>query len=317
MSTRVRTTTADAPASAKPQRAANRRRSLAHHEFGSDATDLKLSLIQAYSRAFTTALRGRFRELWYFDAFAGTGERTERVPARQGGLFAPAAPERIIRHPGSAKIAIGVQPPFDRLVFIEQRPRAVRALLALRDQHADRLIDVIAGDANSELPGLLRAVDWNSIRAVMFLDPYGMNVDWNTLKAIARTRAIDVWYLFSLSGLYRQAARNAGAIDEHVTRALGTADWEQELYAPYGLFSKHEPPRRTANVGGLQEYVKRRLETIFPAVLPPLALPPHKKPQHFSLFFAMSNPSFAAKALATRIADHILKVGMSSQSLPW
>ena len=155
----------------------------------------------------------------------------------------------------------------------------------------------------------------------MFLDPYGMNVDWNTLKAVARTGAIDVWFLFSLSGLYRQAARSAAAINEHkrvaVTRALGTAAWEQELYAPpHGFFSDQLPLRRTANVAGLEAYVRHRLETLFPAVQPPLALPAHKKPQRFSLFFAMSNPNPAAKALATRISDHILKAGMSSHRRP-
>ena len=39
----------------------------------------------------------------------------------------------------------------------------------------------------------------------MFLDPYGMEVEWKTLQAVAATRAIDVWFLFPLAGLYRQA----------------------------------------------------------------------------------------------------------------
>jgi three-Cys-motif partner protein len=72
---------------------------------------------------------------------------------------------------------------------------------ALRAQHPDRDIKVIAGDANQEIPQLLKFVNWRGVRAVMFLDPYGMNVDWSTLQAIANTRAIDVWFLFSLSGL--------------------------------------------------------------------------------------------------------------------
>lgn len=302
------------------QMAPRRRRSLAHHEFGSDATDLKLSLVSEYSCAFTRALRGKF-QLWYFDAFAGTGERTERVPAREAGFFTSAAPECIIRHPGSAKIAIGVEPPFDQLVFIEQRARAVRALQALRGEHRDRAIEVTAGDANVEIPKLLRHVNWRSTRAVMFLDPYGMNVDWQTLKAIAQTRAIDLWFLFSLSGLVRQAARSADAIDDHkraaITRALGTNEWERELYARgHGFFSDRLPLRRATNVAGLEDYVRRRLKTIFPAVLPPFALPPHKKPQLFSLFFAASNPSLAATTLATRIANHILRTGISSHRRP-
>ena len=59
-----------------------------------------------------------------------------------------------------------------------------------------------------------------------------------------------------------------------------------------------------------------QLETIFPAVLPPLALPIDKRPQKFSFFFAMSNSNPAAVGLATRIANHILKDGMSSHKRP-
>src|SRR5262252_6488960 len=85
------------------------------HEFGSQDTDLKLSLVESYLQAFTTALTVKFSELWYIDAFAGTGERTVRVAARGGDLFDEAVPESVERRRGSAKIAIDVKPPFDRL----------------------------------------------------------------------------------------------------------------------------------------------------------------------------------------------------------
>ncbi|MGP0083482.1 MAG: three-Cys-motif partner protein TcmP [Steroidobacteraceae bacterium] len=264
------------------------------HEFGSPATELKLSVVEAYLRAFTTALRRSFAQLWYIDAFAGTGERTERVPARRGGLLGDETRESVIIRKGSAKIAIDVKPAFDRLIFVEKRPKAVQALREIRDQHADRHIDVIEGDANVEIRKIASHTNWRRIRAVMFLDPYGMSVDWQTLQAIAKTKAIDVWYLFSLSGFYRQAARSAAAIDDDkraaITRVLGTSEWEKELYAPAtGFFSDRVPLQRTTNVSGLQDYVWRRLKTIFPAVLPPLPLPIDRRPQKFSLFFAISN----------------------------
>lgn len=292
----------------------------ADHEFGSQATELKLSVVEAYLRAFTTALRRKFPELWYIDAFAGTGERIERIPARRGGLLGPTQ-ESTIRRRGSAKIAIDVDPPFDRLIFVERRPRAVEALNELREQHPDRNIEVIAGDANVEIPRRLKSVNWRRIRAVMFLDPYGMSVSWETLKAIAETGAIDVWFLFSLSGLYRQAARSADAIDDDkraaITRVLGTSAWEQKLYAPGqgSLFPEKTSVKRTADVSRLQDYVQGRLRTIFPAILTPLPLPIDRRPQKFSLFFAISNGD-GPVGLATRIANHILKAGISSRSSP-
>jgi three-Cys-motif partner protein len=295
----------------------------ADHEFGSQDTDLKLSLVEAYLKQFTTALRGKFSELWFFDAFAGTGERTVRVAARDGDLFDEPTPESVERRRGSATIAIEVKPPFDRIIFVEERPSSIAALRALRNQHPDRQIEVIAGDANREIVEAIRRANWRRTRAVMFLDPYGMSVDWETLKAMAETGAIDVWYLFSLSGLYRQAARKAESIDENkraaITRILGTDEWERELYAQPAqgnLLDNLGELQRTADVRGLEAYVRTRLQTIFSAVLPPAALPVNSRPQRFSLFFAMSNPDRQAIGLATRIAGHILKAGMSSQVRP-
>jgi three-Cys-motif partner protein len=293
----------------------------ADHEFGSQATELKLWMVEAYLRFFTKALRGKFSELWYYDAFAGTGERTERVAARGGDLISEPVEPSVTRRRGSAKIAIDVEPPFDRLIFVEKRRRAVAALNQLRAKFPDRKIDVIAGDANEEIKAGLARTNWRTTRAVMFLDPYGMTVDWDTLKAIAATQAIDVWYLFSLSGLYRQAARSADAIDgtkrAAITRNLGTDQWEKELYAPPAQGTLLDDPvqlQRTADVRGLENYVRARLQTIFAAVLPPQALPIETRPQRFSLFFAIANRNPAAIGLATKIANHILKAGISSHT---
>jgi len=52
--------------------------------------------------AFTRALKPRFKQLWYIDAFAGTGSRTVRVEARKGDLFDAPAPERVEQRRGSA-----------------------------------------------------------------------------------------------------------------------------------------------------------------------------------------------------------------------
>jgi hypothetical protein len=53
--------------------AEEQRRLTADHEFGSQATELKLSVVEAYLRAFTNALRGKFPQLYYAGTFARTG----------------------------------------------------------------------------------------------------------------------------------------------------------------------------------------------------------------------------------------------------
>lgn len=298
-----------------------------NHEFGGQHTEIKLEIVEKYLKAYAIALRQKFSSLWYIDAFAGTGSRTVRIEAKDGDLFDAPVPERVESRRGSAKIALDIEPNFDRLIFMDQKPSHCAALEALRAAHPDRDIHVLNGDANLIIQQNINRVNWSSRRAILFLDPYGMEVAWATLKAIADTKAIDVWFLFPLSGLYRQAARNINAVDETkrkaLTTMLGTSEWENELYsAPppitdlLGALEAPEERQRNADVAGLEQYVKRRLETIFPLVAEPFPLPPQKKPQRFSLFFAASNPSEKAIALANRFARHILDAGIASHVRP-
>jgi three-Cys-motif partner protein len=288
------------------------------HEFGGQHTELKLSIIEKYLKAFSAALRRQFTELWFIDAFAGTGARTVRHDERPADFWEPAEPEKIEQRRGSAQIAIDVKPNFDRIIFIESKPSHCEALKELAAKYPDREILIIQGDANAALRSAVTRSTWASIRVVLFLDPYGMEVDWSTLEIIAKTRAIDVWFLFPISGLYRQATKRISSVDEHkeaaLTRILGSDDWKHELYADSGqgeMFG-NDPRVRSENVVGLEKYVRRRLQTIFACVLPPLQLPRSGGPQRFSLFLCISNDQPRAIGLATKIGSQILKVGSSS-----
>lgn len=294
------------------------------HEFGNRSTNLKLSVVEQYLRQFTTALQHKFKELWYIDAFAGTGERVERLEAHDGNLFDPASAENVARHRGSAKIAMDITPPFHRLFFIEKNPKHCEALRLLRDAHPNRDIRIMNGGADEEIRKLLTRRSWTSIRAVMFLDPCGMSVSWETLQLIKSTRAIDVWYLVSLAGLFRQATKDWSAIDEGkraaITRMLGTDEWERVWYEPIvepDLFgTPDEQHHRTADVDQIEEFVQQRLEKLFPKVLKPLRLKNDRGVPMFALFFAISNERPAAIRVATDIANHILNAGRSSHKRP-
>jgi hypothetical protein len=89
------------------------------HEFGAQHTELKLSIAERYLKAFTRALQPHFKQLWYIDAFAGTGSRT-----------------------------IDVEPKFGRLIFMDTMPAHCAALRELSDQDEDRNIVIVEGDAN-------------------------------------------------------------------------------------------------------------------------------------------------------------------------
>ena|SRR5215467_1819833 len=104
---------------------------VAENEFGGQHTELKLSVVEKYLKAFCTALRPHFKELMYVDACAGTGSRTVKVEARDGDLFESPVAESVEQRRGSAQIAIDVASPgFDLLVFMERKASHVAVAAA-------------------------------------------------------------------------------------------------------------------------------------------------------------------------------------------
>lgn len=280
-------------------------------------------MVQGYLEAFTTALQSKPFELWYIDAFAGTGERTVKLAPRDAGLWEPSSKEKIETKKGSARIAIDTNPPFDQLFFFERKNSYSRALEQIKAEYPDRKIHIRNGDANSLIQKSATWKGWKNTRAVMFLDLYGMGVEWETLEAIRKTEAIDIWYLVSLAGLYRQATHSVAALDptkrSALSRMLGTEAWLTEWYkesAQANLLDQlEENAERAVDLNKMEAFVTKRLNSLFPTVLGPKRLYNDRKSPMFSLYFLMSNPSHSAKAVAEPIANHILK-GSSSQVRP-
>ncbi|MCJ2035705.1 three-Cys-motif partner protein TcmP [Methylobacterium sp. J-068] len=301
------------------------------HDYGGNWTDQKLDILQKYLSFFTTALRNQNFQLLYIDGFAGSGGRViERILARESPLFGTTNQSEKVNAPGSARIALETDPPFHRILLNERHGKRFAALKKLCAEHPNIQIDLLKGDANDAIVDLCQSTVWRGprvpdrgVRAVLFLDPYGMNLKFSTLEVIAATQAIDVWYLFPLSGVYRQASIDGRKLTskkrESITRILGTDEWETEFYPPredLDLFGSLPESVRSANVQAIENYVKKRLMTIFPKVTDPRRLSMDNGAPLFSLFFAMSNPDPRAIGLALKAANHILKTGISSHVRP-
>ena len=279
---------------------------ISDHKFGGERTRIKLAALAKYLPAYTTALSKKNFRLNYVDAFAGTGSCRIKVGGGQ----------RVI--PGSASIAVACDLPFHRIFFIEAKKRNAKALKALSDMSPDLDIAVIHGDANSHLPDVLKKMNRNSDRGVVFFDPYGMAVDWLTVKLCAESRIVDLWYLFPLSGLYRQAANDARAIDPDKARRLnkmfGTEKWRGDLYMAspqQDMFLNESYDVRSADVNQMTSWVTKHLEGVFPTVVGPRILYQNLKSGKqgaplFALYLAVSNPNPAARGLASKIARAVL-----------
>ena len=289
------------------------------HKFGGPWTEIKLKAIEEYLNFYTNALKNKGFDLWYVDAFAGTGSRSQDVEA--GGLFEGEPTyieERILD--GSARKALKVAPPFKHLVFVEQRDRRHKALCKLKQEFEDRDVRPIKEDANQALTVLFSSAPWATShsdhwkqRAVVFLDPYGMSVRWSTLKLLAESKRADVWYLFPLKAVVQQLANDFDAIDETKRMSLneifGTATWEDEFYGDRqdgkDLFSEPTTARaRKADRKEISAFVRKRLKTLFTYVSEPIPL--EVKSQDFFLLYCLSNNG-SAVSLISKGVDHVVK----------
>ena len=216
-------------------------------------------------------------------------------------------------------MALRTDPPFGRYIFVDRNPEHAESLGALRQEFpelADR-ISVHAADANAFLQEWCRGTDWDKNRAVVFLDPYGMQVDWSTIEAIAATEAIDLWILFPLGqAVNRLLTRNdipAGGQAQRLTRFFGTEDWKEAFYEEasdqpnmFDLLGEESGYAKRANFDAIGRFFVERLEQVFVGVSKnPLPLRNSKEVPLFLLCFAVSNPRAVTPAL--RIGIYLLQ----------
>ncbi|MDT4968446.1 MAG: hypothetical protein QOJ64_3183 [Acidobacteriota bacterium] len=285
-----------------------------HQGFGGEWTNDKLERIQKYLEAYQTALKNKGFYRIYIDAFAGTGYNVPKQQKEAPTLFLSELEEAEAQNfiDGSARIALKVEPPFDQYTFIEKHAKRFAELEKLRFEFTSRNIDLQKAEANAYLRNLCEE-PWEDRRAVLFLDPFGMQVSWDTIKAIAKTEAIDLWLLFPLMAVNR-LLKTDGNIDgswrKRLDDTFGEPDWYREFYRPKSqpsFLDTGSGMQKTANFEAIEEYFVRRLKTVFAAVAdPPLRLMTANGNPLFLLCFAVSNSSPKAIGLAMKIAKHIL-----------
>ena len=172
--------------------------------FGGDWTEEKLERVRKYLVAYATIMNKHKFSFAYIDAFAGTGYRTlkQSLSPSQNELMFPELMEVETQQfmDGSARIALQVQPAFEKFIFIEKDENRFIELQKLEKEFPTLVnkIILVNDEANKYIKETLCQKDWGRHRAVLFLDPFGMAVQWSTIEAIAKTQAIDLWIFFPL-----------------------------------------------------------------------------------------------------------------------
>ena len=169
---------------------------------------IKLDLLGRYLKFFNTALQAQPRpaspfDRIYIDAFAGTGQcEIKRTDGTRSTIY------------GSAKIAANTDPAFHQIHLVDMKKKAYGGIENYGRVWINIGSSCAQGRRDSALEAIISKVKWRRTRGVLFLAPYGMAVRWETLETIAKAEALDVWYLFPLSAVYRHAAKDFDKVDE-------------------------------------------------------------------------------------------------------
>ncbi|MGH2597640.1 MAG: three-Cys-motif partner protein TcmP [Actinomycetota bacterium] len=203
----------------------------------------KLMVVRKYDSAFGVACQS-WGEWFYVDGLAGSG--VDRI-AEEGG--------RLIW--GTPVIALRATPPFTNCLFLEQDAARAAALDQRTTAFTGRRI-VEQGEVNTDLIRMMRMHLPRRNPVLVVLDPYGMEIDWATVRDIAAFRQYkwkaEILMLFPIDGINR-AMKALGDVDERtLDRFWGDKSWHQ-LWKEE-KFGQLRTPDQTRN-RGLQLYTDK------------------------------------------------------------
>ncbi|AFY91723.1 three-Cys-motif partner protein TcmP [Chamaesiphon minutus] len=252
------------------------------NRFGSEGEDIigrwsedKLNLLTKYLKAYSVIMNEQkkdwLRAYYYIDAFAGSVNPRAKDD------------ERYIE--GSPLRALQTEPKFDGYWFVDLSSRRIERVEKLREEFPDCKIDICQGNCNEVLRNdIIPQLPYSSKkRAFVFLDPYGLQVDWETVQELANTRTCDIFVNFSVMGVTRLLPRDRSPspeVIEQLNKVMGSTDWINQIYkespvTQLNLFGNQEESslsRETIPAEWLASLYTAQLRSLFPHVSRPVLM---------------------------------------------
>lgn len=178
----------------------------------------KYRYVGMYAEMFSTGMKYKWDRRVYLDLFSGPGYSALREK------------DRVVL--GSPMIALSLPDPFDAYVFADENPGHLEAL-KIRAERLERSHDAsyIPGDANAVIGKILEKVPGAAGERTLsfcFLDPYKLNIHFDTVRRIAADRAVDFLILLAL---YIDANRNVQWYEKDdnptIDLLLGDETWRE------------------------------------------------------------------------------------------
>lgn len=291
-------------------------------EWGGPWTEKKLKAFQDYVVAYLTIMnRHPYWQTIYFDGFAGSGTRKEKLDNALY-LALDISEEEQGGYKGAAQRLSELNEPhrFDYYYFVDKDDKAVLKLeTKLRPLNEGKKgnLQFRSGDCNTALLKLAEALHQKKspngkalkYASLLFLDPFGMHIEWSSLERLRDTRS-DVWILLPTAVIVNRLLDRKGELKASAKLSSYFGLSEQEIrsrfYMPTGqrsMFSEEEQYRKVADpINTISKLYIERLNTIWSQVTKsPLRLNNRKGAPLFHFVFASNNAS------ALGIAKDIIK----------
>ena len=281
----------------------------------------KLECLRKYLQAYTTILSNQqwCRGYFYIDAFAGPGtlriRRQKTDDSAQellldGSAHAGQDPGKAEYISGSPRVALELKNPFTDYIFIEIDGERLRQLKALKQEYEseNRRIHLREQDCNDYLRELLGKNQWTQWRGVVFLDPFGMQVPWDTIVEIGKTKAIEILINFPVGMAIQRLLKKNGQFTpkerSKIDQYFGTAEWYEKLYKHHDNMFGEDNITKVQNSGDvLVKWYCKRLKEAFGHVSTAREIQNTRGKPLYYLIFAGPNETGA------RIANYVLKQG--------
>jgi three-Cys-motif partner protein len=134
----------------------------------------KHTYVNMYSKLFSTGMKNKWPRRVYVELYAGSGHSKIRETAK---LIA-----------GSPTHALSVDDPFDKYVFCEKDNNKLNALRARALRISPNAnVSYISGNCDDRAADIVASIPSDSL-SLCFVDPYGIGINFETLRALSAKR---------------------------------------------------------------------------------------------------------------------------------
>lgn len=283
-------------------------------DWGGPWTEQKLKTFAKYVRAYLTIMkRYPYWKTIYFDGFAGSGNRKEDSNTILFNQLKISEHEEHV-YKGSAErvLTMGNDNTFDFYYFIDTNECSLIKLknkLNNIQEISEKKIIYKHGDCNRYLNELAEALHTKKYAALILLDPFGMQINWDSITSLKNTRS-DLWILVPTGMIVNRLLDRNGELT-HINKLqsfLGLSENEirsffYNLSIENTLFGEEKVINKILRpIDNIARLYIRQLKTVWKYVTQdPLILKNSRGIALFHFIFATNNQN------ALKIASQIIK----------